>query len=241
MIHQTFVRNVWRVWCFLPTLLLAFADKPLIGLSSNLVGHWISIVSWPLICRAISVHWQTNCWSDWAQIWWAGPIYDGTPLPPRPILTFGHAAPNFNRFLAYDWSSSFRAFADKPLIKLGSTLVGQAQLIRMIKFRSCSLIVWFPSTLIYPLVGDLHPLMPCFFKWMWLKGCIQWMFNQNGSLNPLKLCICMNFRLSSLFFPNTHAMNPFCRGPQTRQGRYWGQDEGCVRAAWPWWSGVAAE
>ena len=45
------IRNVW---CFLPTLLLAFADKPLIGLSSNLVGHWISIASVPNYCQSVS-------------------------------------------------------------------------------------------------------------------------------------------------------------------------------------------
>ena len=35
-------------------------------------GHALlnSLISWPLICQAVSAHLQINCWWDWAQIWW---------------------------------------------------------------------------------------------------------------------------------------------------------------------------
>ena len=65
----------------------AYVDKLPIRLGSNLVGkvimvtpwpnillvdlQWIPTETWPLVRWAVSVHLQTNCWSDWAQIWCA--------------------------------------------------------------------------------------------------------------------------------------------------------------------------
>ena len=40
----------------------------------------IPTVFWPLIGWAVSSHWQTNHWSDWAQIWWSQPLIMGFPL-----------------------------------------------------------------------------------------------------------------------------------------------------------------
>ena len=37
--------------------------------------HWISAISWPLICQTVSENLQTNRWSDWAQIWWANSLW----------------------------------------------------------------------------------------------------------------------------------------------------------------------
>ena len=45
-----------------------------------------------------SMYLQTNCWSDWAEIWWMNSLWDN--------------------FLAFDVSNSFRAFADNRLIGL---------------------------------------------------------------------------------------------------------------------------
>ena len=51
---------------------------------------------------------QTNYWSDLAEIWWANPYW-----PLLAWLTFGHAPLNFCSFLASDLLSTFRTFADK--------------------------------------------------------------------------------------------------------------------------------
>ena len=73
----------------------AFANKRLIGLSSNFVDElvgklimglsspdyvldtfcWISVVSWPLTGRVVSAYFQTNRWSDWTQIWWMNSLW----------------------------------------------------------------------------------------------------------------------------------------------------------------------
>ena len=88
----------------------AFADKPLITWSLNLVGqliigypklhkllvtlHWIPAVFWPLIHQTFSMHLQRNCWVDWAQIWWSNSLW-----PPQAWLNFGHVPLNFHGFL----------------------------------------------------------------------------------------------------------------------------------------------
>ena len=68
-------------------ILHAFVYKPLIILGSNFVGRvvmglpwpnlllvelqWLPTESWPLIGSTVFMHLQTNCWSDWPQIWCA--------------------------------------------------------------------------------------------------------------------------------------------------------------------------
>ena len=113
----------------------AFPDKPLIGLGWNLVswcimglprpinfwscstefsmfpGLWL-VEQFPRICR------QTT---DRIRMKLDGQMHCG---PPHTWLTFGHVPLIFRCFLASDWSSSFRAFADKPLITLSWNFVG---------------------------------------------------------------------------------------------------------------------
>ena len=82
--------------------------------------HEIPVVYWPLIGQAISVHLQTNRWSDWIKC-----SCTTHYAPPLAWLTFGHAPLNWCSYLSFDWLSSFCTFADKPLIGFNSNLVGQ--------------------------------------------------------------------------------------------------------------------
>ena len=86
-----------------------FEDKLLFGLSSNLVGELIMglsrpdqplatfcqilTISWPLICRAPSVHLLTNCWSDWLQCWWVNSSWDSPCLMILSRTNFYPSAP----------------------------------------------------------------------------------------------------------------------------------------------------
>ena len=82
------------------------------------VLHWISNVFWSLIGWAVSAHFQTNRWSYLGQIWRTNSFWASSCL-------ISYAPLIFCSFLASDWFSSFQTFADKPLIGLGSNLVGQ--------------------------------------------------------------------------------------------------------------------
>ena len=62
------------------------------------------------------VHFQTNCWSRRSISNFLDTFI--MVLPELGCRTFSHAPLNSHRFLAYYWSSSFHAFADKPLMKL---------------------------------------------------------------------------------------------------------------------------
>ena len=64
---------------------------------------WTPCISWTLICRAVSAHLQTNCWSDWAQIWWTN-SFQASPA----WLTF---------FTAFPW---IKTLIDTPVPKLSS-------------------------------------------------------------------------------------------------------------------------
>ena len=67
-----------------------FTDKPLIGLSTFcdspwwikllVTLRWILIDFWPLICRAVSMHFQTNYWLDWPQICCMNSLWNSTVL-----------------------------------------------------------------------------------------------------------------------------------------------------------------
>ena len=118
------------------------SGKPL---HSKLVTPFVPQWSYPFVCSSVhafvrpshevSVNLQTNRLSDWAQIWWVNSLWAWPSLSPctviNPILltyslwawlTFDHAPLNPHRFLTSDWSSSFRVFADKPLIGFNSNL-----------------------------------------------------------------------------------------------------------------------
>ena len=69
----------------------------------------------------VSMHFLTNRSGDWYQTWW---IHSLT-FTPQTWSIFGHALMNFFCFLASDWSRSFHAFADKPLVGLRWNLVGK--------------------------------------------------------------------------------------------------------------------
>ena len=47
--------------------------------------HWNSAVPWPLISGAVSTYLQTNCWSDWSQIWWGNSLCS-PPLPETTMI-----------------------------------------------------------------------------------------------------------------------------------------------------------
>ena len=66
----------------------------------------------------VSTHFQTNGSGDWSHNWCLYSLWYS-----QAWLIFGHAPLNSCHFLALDWSSSFHAFPDKPLIRLISTLV----------------------------------------------------------------------------------------------------------------------
>ena len=57
----------------------------------------------------VSAHLQTNCRSDWVQVWWINSLWY------FDWLTFGSC-----RFLLSDLSKNFRAFTEKPCIKSSS-------------------------------------------------------------------------------------------------------------------------
>ena len=84
--------------------------------------RWIPAISWPLIGQAVSTHlqMQTNCWSDWTQIWWGNSL-----CVSLAWLIFVHAPLNSHCLVAFVWLSIFCAFADRLLIRFSSNLVGQ--------------------------------------------------------------------------------------------------------------------
>ena len=64
----------------------------------------------------VSAYLQTKRWSDWTKIWWLNSWSSTGPI---------HALLNCHFILASDWSSSYCAFADKPLMGFGSNFVDQ--------------------------------------------------------------------------------------------------------------------
>ena len=73
-------------------------------------------IVWPLANLWSSFH----AFADKAQIWWANSLW----ASPDLINFWTGSTEFFFCFLASDWLSSFLAFADKLLIRLGTNLVG---------------------------------------------------------------------------------------------------------------------
>ena len=80
--------------------------------------HWIPVVSWPLIGWAVAMHFQTNRWSDWAQIWWANSLWTSPSM-----INFWSCFTEFPLFAGPHWSSGFCGFPDKSLWGLLSNWV----------------------------------------------------------------------------------------------------------------------
>ena len=111
-----------------------FANKPLIGLSTNLSSelmkglpglinfwsHSTEFLPFPgiwLVEQSLLTCRQTD---DWIELKFGGWTHYETP---QAWLNFDMAALNSHCFLASYWLSSFWTFADKPLITLSSNLV----------------------------------------------------------------------------------------------------------------------
>ena len=107
----------------------AFMDELLKRLISNLVDTfilvllvmlcWIHILWWPLIGRAVFMH--SGQTTQEINLKFVRYIHYGTP---HPWLNCGLAPLNYH-FPAYDWCNSFYQFANEPLIRLSSNLLGQ--------------------------------------------------------------------------------------------------------------------
>ena len=104
-------------------------DEVLKRLISNLVDtfilvllvmlYWLHILSWPLIGQAVFMH--SGQTTQEINPKFVRYIHYSTP---HPWLNCGLAPLNFH-LLASDWSNSFCQFANEPLIRLSSNLLGQ--------------------------------------------------------------------------------------------------------------------
>ena len=105
----------------------AFADKTMMGLSSNSVGQPIMglinfcYISWPLVGHTVSIC-NSGQTTQTIDLKLGGYIHYGTH---QAWLTFSHASLNFCCFMASDLLSNFCTFADKHLIWFSWNLVGQ--------------------------------------------------------------------------------------------------------------------
>ena len=104
--------------------------------------HWIPIVFWLLISQAFSMHLQTNCWSDLAQIWWANPFGASSSLINFWSVIL-HGLPVISWLLIH-WALSAHLqttrWLDSAQIRWANSLWASPDLV---KFWSCS--TEFPS------------------------------------------------------------------------------------------------
>ena len=79
-------------------------------------------------------------------------------------LTFSHAPLNSRCYLACDWSSSFRAFADEPLIGLGSNLVVKS-VMGLPRSDQLLVMLYWIHAVSWPLIGGAVSMQLQMNRW----------------------------------------------------------------------------
>ena len=99
-----------------------FLDKPLIGLLTNLVcSSEFVLLSWSLIDWAVSLHLQTNWWSDKIDIWWANALW----ASPDVIHFWSCSTDFFFLFPGHRSVKRFLCICRQTADQISSNLVGK--------------------------------------------------------------------------------------------------------------------
>ena len=172
-LHMNFICNyVWNIEVAMIFICISFevhmTHRP--ELSNEISYEWYepSVVVLPrnnkplVVCFTKGVYitklqLESNCWLAWAQVCWMNSLWACLGL-----INFLSCLTYFLLFPGLDWSSRFHTFADKPMMRSSSNLVGKL-IMGLFNLWSCS----SEFTLSYHFLCSFPTLIICWLADLW--------------------------------------------------------------------------